>query len=570
MALSKAHFHYGIEDAIRPAREVMKPERIGAFRMTSLSFARIILRRAMREKWSIDQHRFNLDHNGHGEAIYYIRTPAGTFSFVVVSQDIDEYERSDRVISEKWDITFALCEGVLSEEKIEDLKRELPKQELGRGTVQDLVWSRANRSSRIFQHIVNALTSEQQPDPEALAKVGYIVRSTAFYANGKFGVAPFEKMKGDHPLHGAFSAQLFTAYMLRQFSFDIVEHIAKCQNPQASTLDDRIKRFLGIGNATGLGMVPFLIYHPKLIHQWIYLRELSLARSKVEPMTEEKINSLIDWLDRAIHYFAHYPVQKTGVFEDGESIAGDLQIVRQHLEDFIHSDHVPEDTQWLPIIEQISSALSVEAQEVLNTMMIEIYPEKNEELEQYTVVNEEMELNPSMTIGELLGLINNHYQWVFSFDFSNPDEKYYFWYRSVDKEEPRIAVRGEEPGDEHEMPMNIAELVQKVSFLLQDRDYTEKVATFVFRYPEYKGIIRRIQSLENYDYGEIRGNLLDKNMVPIFLMRCKLSFFGGERFDPKSNRWVRITLFQGAPLIKDFTAINQPKWIFPKIPKLEG
>ena len=31
-------------------------------------------------------------------------------------------------------------------------------------------------------------------------------------------------------------------------------------------------------------------------------------------------------------------------------------------------------------------------------------------------------------------------------------------------------------------------------------------------------------------------------------MRLKLSFFGALKFDPRSDKWLRICMFQGAPL----------------------
>ena len=35
------------------------------------------------------------------------------------------------------------------------------------------------------------------------------------------------------------------------------------------------------------------------------------------------------------------------------------------------------------------------------------------------------------------------------------------------------------------------------------------------------------------------------------LLRAKLSFLGANRFDPKGDLWVRVTFFQGSPLIED-------------------
>ena len=50
-------------------------------------------------------------------------------------------------------------------------------------------------------------------------------------------------------------------------------------------------------------------------------------------------------------------------------------------------------------------------------------------------------------------------------------------------------------------------------------------------------------------YGEIRSNIIAKDFYPIDILRLKLAFFGAVKFDPKSERWLRITLFQGAPLL---------------------
>ena len=49
----------------------------------------------------------------------------------------------------------------------------------------------------------------------------------------------------------------------------------------------------------------------------------------------------------------------------------------------------------------------------------------------------------------------------------------------------------------------------------------------------------------------IEDNLLEESCRPINLLRCKLAMFGATKFDPKSDLWIRIALFQGAPLAKD-------------------
>ena len=48
---------------------------------------------------------------------------------------------------------------------------------------------------------------------------------------------------------------MMLVYLVRQFTFDQVNHIAKNINPKlAVELDPAISRNLGIGNSTGLGI----------------------------------------------------------------------------------------------------------------------------------------------------------------------------------------------------------------------------------------------------------------------------------------------------------------------------
>ena len=54
-------------------------------------------------------------------------------------------------------------------------------------------------------------------------------------------------------------------------------------------------------------------------------------------------------------------------------------------------------------------------------------------------------------------------------------------------------------------------------------------------------------------------------MKPIDILRCKLSFFGASKYDPKSNLWTRITLFQGAPLPNELWKKNINDWLFPNL-----
>lgn len=562
----------GSSAEIRSAKEIMSPERLGASRITSVSFSRSMLRKVMKENWKIERTQFDLDEDGYGEARYTITTPKQTFTFIVFSQHLDDQERSDRVISEKWDITFALSEGPLTPEKLARLRSDLPKQEAGRGDSMDLVWSRANRSTRLFDYIIGQLTNGIQPDPKILAQTGYLIRTTAVYGNGKFGIAPYERMDKEHSFYGAFRAQMFAVYMIRQFSFELVDHIAQAKSPGAAKLHSEIKRYLGVGNATGLGMVPYLISHPQLIHTWIQMKEAALSKAKQATATHADVRRLLHLFDRSIAYFNEYPIAHVQAFAQPSDLVRELQllkaVVNEYAEKGTMQQQVP-DRPWVFLSDLARKETGMETQELVNTLVIELYPEVAAEFEENTSIVEAYDLKPQMRLGEFKQLVNRQYDWALQINFTDPDERKYFWYRSAEKEEPRMGVRGEEAGEEYEMPVNIAERVQALMQVVDTASEEQTVAEFVIRYPEHKWIIRRIQSLDGLEYGEIHGNLLAKGLLPVHLLRCKLAFFGAERFDPQSNRWVRVTLFQGAPLLEEIGQDFNDDWIFPAIPRWE-
>jgi hypothetical protein len=54
-------------------------------------------------------------------------------------------------------------------------------------------------------------------------------------------------------------------------------------------------------------------------------------------------------------------------------------------------------------------------------------------------------------------------------------------------------------------------------------------------------------------------------MMPIDILRCKLAFFGASRFDPKSDRWVRITMYADAPFPDEIHGMDADDWAWPPL-----
>ena len=78
--------------------------------------------------------------------------------------------------------------------------------------------------------------------------------------------------------------------------------------------------------------------------------------------------------------------------------------------------------------------------------------------------------------------------------------------------------------------------------------------------PEHRSAALRAQIAGRFPFAEIRDNTIAAEMLPIDLLRCKLSFFGATKFDPRSDRWVRINMFQGAPLPDEMPCPEADLW----------
>ena len=63
-------------------------------------------------------------------------------------------------------------------------------------------------------------------------------------------------------------------------------------------------------------------------------------------------------------------------------------------------------------------------------------------------------------------------------------------------------------------------------------------------------MVRRAYIVEKFQYSEIQDNTIGVSLVPIDMLRLKLSVFGAVKFDPRSDKWLRINMYQGAELIR--------------------
>tara|TARA_B100001996_G_scaffold352764_1_gene313671 strand:- start:700 stop:2373 length:1674 start_codon:yes stop_codon:yes gene_type:complete len=541
--------------------EIMTLDKMGSRYPSRLSFSRSMLRRLLFDNWKISKSKFDLDDKGYGTAVYEININNNIYSLVCFSQHLDSADRSDRVIAEKWDTAYSLINGKLNDNELNRLRKNVPLQESGRNSPKELILSRANKSVRLFEYVVNCLSNGKQPDINEINKVGYLLRTTAVYGSGKFGLSDFANTKAVTEFNQPFRAEMLAVYIIREFSVELVEHVAKKQNPsKAIALENNIKQHLGIGNSTGLGMAPFIIKHPKLINKWMKQYTQSLDNIVNKNVEIEKLNTYFELLEKALLYLKEVTTFDEYQITKNSKTVEDLKKYISHIKKF-QKKRVT-DLQWIDLIKFTSNKCNYDTQEIAKVQLLELYPEISEELAEDMSDVEEMGINESQTLKQLNAIIEKDYQWALKVDFSNKNNDYLFWYISAAKLEPRLGERYNEEGSELEQHLGIAKMVQKLHTLIQEENLDLSVAEYLALNPKFRGIIRRIQSLEQYPFAEVQDNILSKKTIPINMLRFKLSFFGANRYDPKSDRWLRVSFFSGAPFLSNLNAKNVDSWGF--------
>ncbi|WP_394691780.1 hypothetical protein [Hoeflea sp.] len=532
----------------RPASEVMRLDRLGSAHPMRLSFLRILLRRVVDEKWNFDRPVFDLDERGVGRVVYRASGPERCYSLVCFAHDLPAEMRSDRVIATAWDATFALFDGTPDDADLDRLAANVPLQEAGRVSDRELSLSRANRSVRLFDHVVERLSRGRQPDAEQIAGTGYLMRTTAVYGSGKFGAADRQVIAERPEMMCPFQAEMLSVWFTRLFSVDLVEHLARIRGGEkAERLSAANRNALGVGNSTGLGMAPFLVRHPILLNNWIMVREEALARVRGQASASAQAcagfdAALISAIENARLWHSEHPLQ----LEKLAALRSGLDLLAKHV--WTEWDR-QQDHPWNALWNWSEAALPVEAQEALVALMLEPHGELVDGLAECMSADETpaANLDGSMNAGELRALIRTHYDWALRADYGAAAQSARFWYVSEDKLEPRLGERYEEPGVERELPLDTGRQVAALNAALADCPADMPVARLLLQRPEHRNAVRRVQLSAARPFAEIQDNLISADLMPIDMLRCKLAFFGATRFDPRSDRWVRISLFQGLP-----------------------
>ena len=545
---------------LRDPNVVMKLSRLGSFHQSKLSFLRSFLNEF--KDWDYKRDLFELNEKGYGTAVYSFKKKNRVYSLICFANELDESERSDRVIATKWDAAFTLHDGVPTKQDIERLRNEVPKQEFGRLSFKELTLSRANKSVRVFNHVVENLSEGKQPDKNLLNSVGYLYRTTAVYGSGKFGLADRFRIKDREEIYGPFRLEMMLVYLVRQFTFDQVNHVAKTKNPKkAIKLDENICKSLGIGNSTGLGMAPFIVNHPTLLNNWISAREIALKKIReIKKVSKKDQNIFLECLKKSIKNITSWNTESEYQINKIKSLLEDLNRLILFLDQNFDFD---QEYAFNELYSHLEKKYCEECIEYVVSMMIEPYDDIVSSLIKGMSSEEENYFNipTDRTVEELRKIIENKYPDILNIDFSKDENNLNFWFISKNKEEPRLANRFDEIGAELEQPLAIARDIKRLYEVLLETNNNWTIAKFLSTNNELRHVIRRAFIVEKFPYSEIQDNTIGKTIIPIDMLRLKLSFFGALKFDPRSDKWLRICMFQGAPLPEQLKNYDE-YWVY--------
>ena len=545
---------------LRDPNIIMKLSRLGSFHQSRLSFLRSFLSEF--KDWQYNRDLFDLDQEGYGTAVYSFKKKDRVYSLICYANKINDDERSDRVIATKWDAAFTLHDGVPLKEDIDRLRNEVPKQEVGRLSYKELTLSRANKSVRVFDHVVESLSNGNQPDLELLEKVGYLYRTTAVYGSGKFGLADRFRIKNREEINGPFRLEMMLVYLVRQFTFDQVNHVAKNKNPNSAVkLDPKICRNLGIGNSTGLGMAPFIVNHPTLLNNWILSREIALKKIREIKIVKTQDRDLFkDCVKSSLKNITSWNTESEYQLKKIKLLLKDIKKFISLLEnkfDFQKDYPFNEIYLWL------EKETCEECIEYVVSIMMEPFGDIVQPLVGQMSSEEEKYFNipTERNVGDLKKILENKYSDILKINFNIEESNQKFWFISKNKEEPRLANRFEENGADLEQPLAIARDIKKLYERLLPLKNNLKINKFLIDNSDLRHIVRRAFIIEKFPYSEIQDNTIGENLVPIDMLRLKLSFFGALKFDPRSDKWLRICMFQGAPLPNELKDYDE-QWVY--------
>ena len=547
---------------LRGDDELMRPSALGALQPSALSCTRYFVERMFRDGWSIERALFELDGVGAGMARYAITAGNHRFEFIVLSNAPVEGGRSGRVLDGERDMNAGLYEGRATDGQIEAMRREMPKIYSGRTEGDTLIWCRSNRSMRIFEHVVECLSEGRQPDADRIAETGYLMRNVGIEGNGIYGTRAFAAYGADHPLGLPYMAQMLAGYMMREFSFDLAEHLAKNVSANAVSLHRDHKRFIGIGNGSAIGLVFFVYNRPLFIGRWLEMRERLLAAAATLRLQRGAPHCarLHRLLTSAARFVSDDRISESPP-ERREKRAAELL----RFADWVGPDAAPS-IDLAQLIERARRSASPEAFDTFCSCAMELLPELRDSLLDCFVVDEDMPPSPTLSLGAFAAIIDRDYGWATDLDTQSGEANHFVWYQSVSNDEPRRGTRADTP-EAINMIRNIARDVRLLRADIADFGTASTTAEFLLAHPRHRYLMQRIELLADHRFHTPHGNPFAADFSALTLVRLVMvGFYGLEKSVDFLDRNSRGIMFHGAPARDELGSALEPDWFYPALP----
>jgi hypothetical protein len=567
-----------VRPVMRPDEVVMDPAVLGAMPNCAVSFSRALMRRMIAERWQLTRTHWGVSAAGAGGAVYRIQAPDHVMTWAVLVNSFDTYSFDrERAIEANWDIVAVLLAGDRDESVLGELRDELAagRRRYHRRAPDDtIILAHANRSDRVFQYTVDSLAAGLQPEARQITQAGYLLRNVGLEGNGFYRSRAFLSLGPDHPIRLPYHGEMLAAYMLREVSIDLAEHLAAAASPDAVAMDPALRRYLGVGNSSGLGLVFYALQHPRLLSRWLEVREVALAASKCsQPRPDSPEVERLSALLRARSRYARDDVGGDGASSDDVALADELRVADELVGEFATCGTIagvrPE-YAWRALCDTLAERVGRRTLEAVHGLLIDLDTQLADRLVRLTVVSEVEDVDPTMTCGRLEDLVHSGFEWALRIDMDAPDARRYWYYRSIDVEEPRRGLRADKPPDAVELLIDLPGEVQALAADLRHRPRDERVADLLLAHPHHRGIVARVQSLENWPYHTPRANVHGRDFRPADVIHVvKGAFFGADRchvVERSLGRWVRGLFHSGAPTPGEIAAGTTDDWMYPCLP----
>jgi hypothetical protein len=540
--------------AMRKEQDVMSASALRESRSTNLSFARSLVHRMTENSWRVELQALDIDSHGQGSAVYNIEAEGFSLKFAVFSHMPADSERQGRIADTGFDFFGVLAEGDADPHIFARDHDEFQKH-MWKGRTDNTVlgWTVANRSHRLFEHVVEKLTEGGEPHLDVLTEGGgYLIRNAGYYGNGRQGTRAWETLGPENPLGYPYHCDLFTLFLWRCASFDIVEATARARAEHACQLTAAVKRSLGVGNSSGIGTAATLLKWPSWLSAYTTAREtvLAYALTKPGPIPAAVVHNVLAELHEQD-------------VEDASTRRGQEQAVMtvcSVLEDIIKNEQTSalataDGSPWKKIWNTAAARVNRHGQECLAAALINSYPEAVEVA--VRMIPRAMAIpratDPRMPAHDLVEIIETRYSWALKIDLTAPSSRERFWYRSEDNGENRRGFRFQDPGVEKESFVDVPGIVQALYTALKSVPGEVLTGEFLLQHPEHSLAVSRVQLANILPYSEIQENFLDRDFLPSDGVKGFLSMLGIERAVPTTSQWVRGVFFRGAPLPEELT-----------------